>query len=309
VADIEIFLQEIRRQVPKGDEFSMQDAIIRAARTFCQKSWYVRRQAIFQTTIPGIPKNVVAVVGNAQVTLTWDPVVNAQSYTINAGTVSGKLSPAITMLGQSSGVVLSLNNATPYFFTVQAVNGVGPGLPSQQITATPTSSSINTPATGVPAVAIYSQLLGLPGDEEVIGVKTAQCATFPLSPATPRDMDPKFGPGRPRGFAYAPDGHFMLYPVPNAVYDIMAMIVVQPKRGAVQLPDEIATNYMDGIGYGALKWLYSMKGSPWYDVAAATAMTSMFDDEIQRAKRESLADFQAGNLRVQPAPFIIRSIV
>lgn len=308
MADIEVFLQEIRRQVPKGDEFAMQDAIIRAARMFCQKSWYVRRQAIFQTVAPATPQNVSISAGNAQVTLAWDPVPNAQSYTINTGTVSGMLSPAVAMLGQSAGVVLNLNNAVPYFFTVQAVNGVGTSLPSPQISATPTSSSANAPALGTPCVAIYSTKLDLPADEEVIGVKAAQCGTWPLAPSTPRDMDPKFGPGRPRGFAYAPDGHFMLYPVPNANYDIMALIAVQPKRGSVQLPDEIAANYMDGIGYGALKWLYSMKGVPWADAGAAVGMTSLFDDEIQRAKRESLSDFQSGNMRVQPAPFIIRSI-
>lgn len=308
MAEIEVFLQKIRRRVPKGDEFSMQDALVDAARVFCQKSWYVRRSVTFMTHVPETPKNVAISAGNAQVTLAWDPVPNALYYTVNAGTVSGQESPNLTQLGMSAGVVINLTNAQQYFFTVQAVNGVGSSLPSPEISATPLSSNSNAPAVGTPTISRYSQKLYLPADEQPIGIKVAQCGTWPLAPATPRDMDPKFGPGRPRAFSYAPNGHMMLYPPPNGQYEILVMMPVQPVMGAVQLPDEIAENYLEGIGYGALKELYSQPGTPWENPTQAIAMASMFDDEIQRAKRESLSDFQAGNMRVQPAPFIIRSI-
>lgn len=308
MADIEVFIQEIRRSVPNGDEFSMQDAIVRAARIFCQKSWYVRRQVIFQTAVPAQPKNVYAIPGNAQVQLRWDAVPNATGYTINVSTTSGQEKPSVSLLPQAGGIVPNLSNDTLYYFTVQATNGVGASLASAELTATPASSLANAPLGGTPAVMIYSQDLNLAADEEVIGVKAAQCGTWPLAAATPRDMDPKFGPGRPRGFAFAPNKHFMLYPVPNAIYDIMLLAPVQPILGATQLADEIEQQFLEGIGYGALKWLYGMPGTPWENQQQAGTMSAMFDDEIQRAKRMALADFQAGNMRVQAAPFIIRSI-
>jgi hypothetical protein len=308
MADMEVFLQEIRREVPKADDDTMQDAVMRAARMFCQKSWYVRRQADFTCAVPGIPQNVSIAAGNAQATLAWTPVPNATSYTINVGTVSGQESPNLTNINQTAAVVLNLTNGTEYFFTVQAVNGVGPSAASSEVSTTPQSFQANVPANGEPTIPVFSQFLGLSSDEEIIGVRRAACGPFPLAPASPADMDPKFGSGRPRGFSYAPIGNFMLYPFPNGPYQILLMIAVQPKLGAVQIPDEIAANYLTDIGFGALWLLYKQIGTPWFNGDASLANKSLFDDGLQRAKAEALRDFQSGNLRVQPAPFIIKSI-
>lgn len=47
--DIEDLYGDIRRQVRGCPEDTMRDALVRAARTFCRETWYIRRQQIFNT--------------------------------------------------------------------------------------------------------------------------------------------------------------------------------------------------------------------------------------------------------------------
>jgi fibronectin type 3 domain-containing protein len=71
----------------------------------------------------GIPINLVATPGNAQVSLTWTAVAGASSYQVWRSTTSGS---GYTQVGTPSGASFnngSLTNGTMYYYVVRAVSG------------------------------------------------------------------------------------------------------------------------------------------------------------------------------------------
>lgn len=286
------------------DDPTMQDAILRATRLFCRKTWYVRRGISFECLPPAAPINVVAVTGSGQVALQWKPVRNATTYNILYSTTPGAEASGIYSLANSGGVVSGLQNETEYFFVVQAVNGVGTSEDSEEIAATPSSTGQVNPLLigGTPGDASYSEMLQIK-TEVAIGVRSASCAGFPVYPGSSTDMSPLTGTGRPRAFSFAPNGKILVYPPPSTNWIVETQTAVQPVIGSLQIPDEIAENYAECIGYGALAWIYTLK--PWKDAAQAMAMGVLFDAGVSNAKLEALTNFQSGNVRVIPVPFII----
>ncbi|MBI3969634.1 MAG: fibronectin type III domain-containing protein, partial [Chloroflexi bacterium] len=108
--------------------------------------------AVTPATLPGAPSAVVAVAGDAQATVSWnapssdggDPITSYRVVVSPGGTVV-----TTTTL---SAVVVGLENATSYSFSVTATNGVGTG-----------SSSASSPAVtpyGVPVVSRVSPTFG-----------------------------------------------------------------------------------------------------------------------------------------------------
>lgn len=93
---------------------------------------------------PG-PTDVVASAGDGAVTLRWAAVPGASSYNIYRATVPGVLkSTSDTLPGgavvptvQSPFAVTGLTNGTPYYFVVTAVDGIGEGVESSEVSATP----------------------------------------------------------------------------------------------------------------------------------------------------------------------------
>ncbi|MCY4669152.1 MAG: fibronectin type III domain-containing protein, partial [Rhodococcus sp.] len=86
--------------------------------------------------LPGVPRNLEAEPGNAEVTLTWEApsdggAVASYEYDMAA---SGDWMPAGTGLMKT---VENLTNGTPYVFRVRAVNATGPGDATEAVTATP----------------------------------------------------------------------------------------------------------------------------------------------------------------------------
>lgn len=305
MADIESIYPEIRRSIAMLDEPTMQDAILRAARIFCRKTWYCRREINFECLPPGQPQNVIASIGSGQVALTWSPVRNANSYNVWYSTTPGAEASGVNGFANSAGLITGLQNSTEYYFIVQAVNGVGTSLNSSEVAATPLSSGVTSPILvgGTPGDASYSQMLEIES-EVAVGVRRASCAGFPVYPASAADMSPLVGSGRPRAFAFAPNGKIIVYPPPNSNWVVETMTAVQPVVGSLQIPDEIAENYAETIGYGALAWIYTMAG-PWKDMNMAKDMGELFSAGVSNAKLEALSDFQSGNMRVIPVPFII----
>lgn len=309
--DVEDLFPEIIRSVKGCDEPTMQDALIRAARIFCRRTWYVRREVSLYTSPPPAPTGVAAVAGNDQVTLTWKPAPNATAYFVNQGTASGHETPGNVAITGTSAVIAGLTNGTPYFFTVTAANGPGNSSASSEVTATPNGSATNTPASPLPAPQTYAALLLSDGLEDVIDVRYMQCrdgsgSTWAMGPATAADMDPKRGAQRPRAYAFTPPNQATLYPVPNGVYTITALCPVQPKKDGVWIPDELALNYDDCIGSGALEWILNQRGDELYDPQQAAVEGGKFYAGISRAKAEAIRDMQQYGARVQAAPFIAR---
>jgi len=89
---------------------------------------------------PLIPAGVSAWEGNRSVTVTWKPVAGATSYNIYYATSPSVSKTSGTKLGNLSGsryTVRSLENKTPYFFVVTAVNGSGESGESPWVMAAP----------------------------------------------------------------------------------------------------------------------------------------------------------------------------
>ena len=101
--------------------------------------------------VPAAPAGVIATGGTNQVTLKWDAVTNATSYSIYYSTSTGvtkangtKITPAT-----SPAVLGSLTAGTTYYYIVAATNSVGEGAASIQAAAT-TLTAVPSPV--IPAV-------------------------------------------------------------------------------------------------------------------------------------------------------------
>ncbi len=92
--------------------------------------------AILHSGLPA-PAGVTATPGPELVTLTWNPVANATSYTVYMGTVNG--GPYPTNAGTTTGTTMTVTNIyypTPYYFVVVANGLINSGY-SAQVTAVP----------------------------------------------------------------------------------------------------------------------------------------------------------------------------
>ncbi len=105
--------------------------------------------------VPGAPTSLTATLGNTTVVLAWNgPASNGGSsitgYNIYEGTVSGgestspvngtSLTACTSTSGPSGCTVNGLANGTTYFFTVKAVNALGPSTASNGASATPAAA-------------------------------------------------------------------------------------------------------------------------------------------------------------------------
>src|SRR5476651_2489786 len=92
-------------------------------------------------TVPAAPIGVTAVGGAAQVTVSWTAVTGATSYNVYRSTVDpvviGAAATVVVNVATTSSVQSGLLNGTAYFFIVTAVDAVGEGASSVQVTATP----------------------------------------------------------------------------------------------------------------------------------------------------------------------------
>jgi fibronectin type 3 domain-containing protein len=104
----------------------------------------------------GVPMNLVATPGNAQVSLTWTAVAGASSYQVWRSTMSGS---GYTQVGTPSGTSFnngSLTNGTMYYYVVRAVSG-----------STVTANSNEASARPVAVMPTPLNLSATPGNQSV----------------------------------------------------------------------------------------------------------------------------------------------
>ncbi len=117
---------------------------------------------IAPTAVPPAPAGISATPGDAQVTVGWDAVPGATSYNIYWSTTPGVTTGSGTKITGAANpyIQAALVNGTTYYYIVTAVNSVGEGAPSIQVSATPAAPTTAPSApTGVSASAGDTQII------------------------------------------------------------------------------------------------------------------------------------------------------
>lgn len=110
------------------------------------------------STGPDAPANVTQVSTDSAVTVSWDAVPDAASYTLYRSTVSGDYSSAdiVSGLTETNQIDDTVSNGTRYFYGVTAIDGDGVESPfSEEVTAFPAGFGNTAPAfTADPVVEV-----------------------------------------------------------------------------------------------------------------------------------------------------------
>lgn len=85
-------------------------------------------------------KNVTAVAGDGEVSLSWQAVNNVTGYTVKYGTAKDSLTQSVAV-STNKATVFGLKNNQTYYFQVMATNGDWTGVPSEVISAVPQPAS------------------------------------------------------------------------------------------------------------------------------------------------------------------------
>jgi fibronectin type 3 domain-containing protein len=135
--------------------------------------WTTRNFAVVASeaappTVPAAPALDPATAGDGQVSLTWTAPLNDGGADISDYVVSrSELSGAETALATSGGALTYTDttaiNGTTYYYTVAAVNSVGTGPQSNEVSATPEASP--PPPVDPPGAPVLSSATG--GDSQV----------------------------------------------------------------------------------------------------------------------------------------------
>jgi len=125
-------------------------------------------------TVPSAPQNLQATPGNGNVTLSWQPPADnggspITGYKIYYGTSSGNYTITIMAGNITNYTITGLTNGQKYYFAVSAINGVGEGPKSNEISATPTGEQQQQPGktpgfdvlVGICAIAVSMAVIAI----------------------------------------------------------------------------------------------------------------------------------------------------
>ena len=115
-------------------------------------------------TVPAAPANLTATPANAQITLLWDTVTNADEYYIfraegTSGTLA-RIADGITIT-ETNYIDTDVTNGTQYRYSVSAVNSAGESINNSEVSATPIAPTVAPAAPENLTVTVGDQSLTL----------------------------------------------------------------------------------------------------------------------------------------------------
>lgn len=162
-------------------------------------------------------------------------------------------------------------------------------------------------------LALYS--LGSDPDLEVIGLKAVSAAALtgntqarPLRVSVPTGWIADQQPGQPIRYAYVPEGQMALNPTPDAAYNMVMTLVLQPTKTTTSLPSELLVRWDQALQAGALEYLYSLPGQPWSDPQQSILEGRKFQAGIGNARADEQRDYNVGTFIARKRPFVVGSM-
>lgn len=157
--------------------------------------------------------------------------------------------------------------------------------------------------------------MGSDPDLEIIGIKAMSAARqtgntkpWPLWVSAPTGWPAGQNPAAPRFYAYTPESMFALNPTPDAIYDLVVTLVVQPSASATSIPSQLLVRWDRAIKAGALSYLMEIPGQEWTDKAQAQMKLREFQASVNNARADEQREYQAGTVIARRRPFIAGSM-
>lgn len=150
---------------------------------------------------------------------------------------------------------------------------------------------------------------------EILGIKAVSCAPrtgnrrpYPLPTSDTGGWVAGQPTGRPRRCAYVPEAQLAINPTPDAVYDLTVTLVLQPKAGVVEIPDDLLVKWDQVLQAGALAYLLAIPDQPWTDKTTAQIKAREFQAGINNARADEQRQHQAGTQFIRTRPFVVGGI-
>lgn len=160
---------------------------------------------------------------------------------------------------------------------------------------------------------LYS--MGADQDLEIIGLKAVSSAARTgntraraLTVSTPTGWLPGQPTGAPQRYAYVPEAMVALNPTPDAIYDLLLTIVVQPTLASNSVPSQLLVRWDRAIKDGALAYLHDIQGQPWSNPEQAQVKQRAFKSAINNARADEQRDYQSGTFIARRRPFVVGSM-
>lgn len=161
----------------------------------------------------------------------------------------------------------------------------------------------------VAGTQVYS--LGSDPYSDIIGIRAMQGSFstpviyFPLSPSDPTTWNPSFENQQPLTYTYVPEGQFALFPIPDAVYNLLVTAQVAPKHGATVLDESLLPKWRQSLEAGALAYLLNIPRQPWTNPVEAARQATRFQAGIANAKADEQRQFNTGTQMAKKRPFAV----
>lgn len=169
--------------------------------------------------------------------------------------------------------------------------------------------------TGETAADTEQYSMGSDPDLEIIGIKamtaarqTGNTQPWALHVSAATNWPAGGQAGAPRRYAYVPEAIVALNPTPDAVYDLVLTLVVQPTAAATSIPSQILVRWDRAIKAGALAYLLEIPDQEWTDKAMAQLKLREFQASINNARADEQREYQAGTVIAKRRPFIVGGI-